>query len=160
MRLVVALALALMGSVAALGLPLSPTFAIAAEKTLPDPALEARAVAIHKLLRCLVCQNQSIHASNAELARDLRRIVRERLAAGEDDDQAIEFVVSRYGDWVLLNPPFKASTLVLWLGPAVLLVLAAAGVIAYFRRRRPTAPDTPLTAEERRRLDVLLKDGG
>ena len=160
MRLLVILGLALVWGAAAFSVPPTPALAIGAEETLPDPALEARAVAIHKLLRCLVCQNQSIHDSNADLARDLRRIVRERLATGEDDGQVIEFVVSRYGDWVLLKPPFKGTTLVLWLGPAVLLALAAAGVIAYFRRRRHATPEAPLTAEEQRRLDALLEDEG
>ncbi len=159
MRLVAILGLALVWGVAALAVPPSPALAIGAEETLPDSALEARAVAIHKLLRCLVCQNQSIHDSNADLARDLRRIVRERLATGENDEQVIDFVVSRYGDWVLLRPPFKGTTLVLWLGPAVLLAAAASGVISYFRRRqRHGAPDAPLTAEERRRLEALLED--
>ena len=159
MRLLVILSLALVWGAVALAVPPSPALAIGAEETLLDSALEARAVAIHKLLRCLVCQNQSIHDSNADLARDLRRIVRERLATGENDEQVIKFVVARYGDWVLLRPPFKGSTLVLWLGPAVLLAAAGAGVIAYFRRRqRQGAPDAPLTAEEQRRLEALLED--
>ena len=133
--------------------------AVTADTPLAEPRLEARAITLHKVLRCLVCQNQSIHDSNAALARDLRRIVRERIAAGASDEAVIEFVVARYGDWVLLRPPFKAKTLVLWLGPAVILVLAAAGVLAYFRHRR-TAPAAaaPLTDEERRRLDALLDE--
>jgi cytochrome c-type biogenesis protein CcmH len=160
MRLLVVMGMVLVWGTVALTVSPAPAFAIGAEETLPDPSLEARAVALHKLLRCLVCQNQSIHDSNANLARDLRRIVRERLAAGENDEQVIDFIVSRYGDWVLLKPPFKGTTLVLWVGPAVLLVLAAAGVIGYFRRRRYAAPDAPLTAEEQRRLEALLEDEG
>ena len=137
----------------------SPDHAIAADTPLADPRLEARAISLHKALRCLVCQNQSIHDSNADLARDLRRIVRERIASGATDKAVIEFVVARFGDWVLLRPPFKTKTLALWLGPGVILVLAAAGVLAYFRRRRTQAAAAPpLTAEERRRLNSLLDE--
>ena len=136
-----------------------PAHAITPDAPLAEPRLEARAISLHKVLRCLVCQNQSIHDSNADLARDLRRIVRERIGAGASDEAVIEFVVARYGDWVLLRPPFKAKTLVLWLGPAVILVLGAAVVLAYFRRRRTHhAAAPPLTAEERRRLDALLDE--
>ena len=85
-------------------------------------------------------------------------VLRDRLAAGEDDKQVIQFIVTRYGDWVLLNPPFKASTLLLWLGPAVLLVIASITVIIYFRRRGIKNTEVPLTAEEKRRLNTLLED--
>src|SRR5258708_18604101 len=90
---------------------------------LTDPQAEARAVTLSRELRCLVCQNQSIEDSNADLAGDLRRIVRERVAAGDSDDQVLAYMTLRYGDWVLLKPPFNLRTAVLWGGPAVLLAL-------------------------------------
>ena len=123
---------------------------------LSDPALEARARTISKQLRCLVCQNQSIDDSDADLARDLRVLVRERLTAGDSDDAVIGFVADRYGDFVLLRPPFKASTLVLWLGSPALLVLGAVVVVLYFRRRRTAQAVAPLSADEQRRIDTLL----
>ena len=124
-----------------------------------DPALEARAVALAKELRCLVCQNQSIMESDAPLARDLRAVVRERVAEGDDDDAVTAYVVARYGDFVLLRPPFKPKTWPLWLGPPLLLALAALALAA--RRRRRTAAAAPaLSAEERARLDRLLDGDG
>ncbi len=127
---------------------------------LPDPAQEARARGLHKQLRCLVCQNQSIVDSNADLARDLRIIVRERVAAGESDQQVLDFMVARYGDWVLMNPPFKATTVILWAGPGLIFLGAAVGVFFYFRRvRRQFAAAVPLSKAERRRLDALFGDG-
>ena len=151
------------GTVLALFLVL--TFAASAaaaqgvDKPLPDPTQERRARALFKDLRCLVCQNQSIDDSNADLARDLRQIVRERVAAGDSDAEAVNFLVSRYGDWVLLNPPFKPGTLVLWLGPLALLLLAAGVTFAYLRRqRRPAAAPAALSEDERRRLEALLED--
>jgi cytochrome c-type biogenesis protein CcmH len=129
------------------------------DQPLSDSAQEVRARALFKDLRCLVCQNQSIDDSNADLARDLRQIVRERIAAGDSDEQAVNFLVSRYGDWVLLNPPFKPGTLVLWLGPLALLLLAAGVTFAYLRRqRRPAAAPAALSDDERRRLEALLED--
>lgn len=149
---------------AALLLALSVPAARAVEpsEVLPDPAMEARAREISKDLRCLVCQNQSIDDSNADLARDLRRLVRERLVAGDDNRQVLTFVVDRYGDYVLLRPPFKPATLLLWVGPFVVLAIGAVGVAVYLRRRQgPGGSDTaPLTEDERRRLDALLKDQG
>jgi cytochrome c-type biogenesis protein CcmH len=123
---------------------------------LSDPALEARARALSKELRCLVCQNESIDDSNADLARDLRRIVRERLTAGDSDDQVIGFITARYGDYVLLRPPLRAGTLVLWFGPVVLLF--AAIVLLILRRRRRPAEAPPLSEEESRRLARLLDE--
>ena len=136
----------------------TPAQAQFVDPPLADAAQEARARALHKQLRCLVCQNQSIDDSNADLARDLRILVRQRIAAGDSDAQAIAFIVERYGDWVLLKPPFKTGTLVLWLGPAVLLLLGAGIVVRYLRRRRAdgTPEPIPLTADERRRLEDLL----
>jgi cytochrome c-type biogenesis protein CcmH len=124
---------------------------------LQDPGQEARARELSQELRCLVCQNQSIDDSNAELARDLRVLVRERIVAGDTDAQVIDFVTSRYGDFVLLRPPVRAYTWALWFGPPVLLAIALAAVL--LRRRRPAelAPP-PLSDDERRRLDALLAD--
>ena len=133
------------------------------DEMLDDPALEARAREISKGLRCLVCQNQSIDDSDANLARDLRVLVRERLVAGDSDGQVIDYVVSRYGDFVLMRPPFKATTYVLWLGPALIGGLGILAVMAFYRRRRAagarrgTAPP-PLTEDEKRRLETLLDD--
>ena len=127
--------------------------AVEPEEQLADPALEARAREIGRELRCLVCQNQSIDDSDADLARDLRRIVRERLTAGDTDDQAMAFVTARYGDYVLLRPPLRAGTLALWFGPVVLLV---AGIAAIVLRRRRRAAAEPFSADEDRRLTRLL----
>jgi cytochrome c-type biogenesis protein CcmH len=136
-----------------------PAFAISAVEQLDDPALESRARAIFKELRCLVCQNQSIDESDATLAKDLRLLVRERLVAGDGDEAIVGYIVSRYGDFVLLEPPFKPTTYALWLGPAVILLLGAAGAAVYLRRHGSrTTPVAPLTADERRRLDALIDD--
>lgn len=134
----------------------APAGAIEPQEQLADPALEARARTISQELRCLVCQNESIDDSNADLARDLRRIVRERLTAGDTDDQVVGFVTARYGDYVLLRPPLRAGTLVLWFGPVVLL-FAAIAVLILRRRRRP-AEAAPLSAEESRRLARLMDE--
>lgn len=135
-----------------------PAAAFENDVPLADPALEARAVALARELRCLVCQNQSLVESDAPLARDLRRLVRERLEAGDSDAEVKAFVAARYGDFVLLRPPFKAATWALWLGPPALALLALA-VAARARRRRAPAP-APLDAAERARLDTLLRPGG
>lgn len=146
--------------VLALGLALSPpAAAFEVDKPLADPASEARAREISTQLRCLVCQNQSIAKSNAPLARDLRQVVRERVAAGDSDAQVMGYVVARYGDWVLLDPPFKLTTLVLWLGPALLVLLVAGGVAVHVRRGGGgVAAPAPLSEDERRRLSALLDD--
>ena len=136
-----------------------PAFAVFIDKPLPDPAAEARAQSLMGLLRCLVCQNQSIHDSNAPLAKDLRVLVRERIAAGDSNDAAMAYIVQRYGDWVLLEPPFKATTWALWLGPAVILVLSITGGAVFLRRqRRVTAAPVPLSTDEEARLARLLDD--
>lgn len=121
--------------------------------TLQDPALEARARAVMQGLRCLVCQNQSIEISDAELAGDLRRIVRERIAAGDNDDQVRAHLVARYGDWVLMRPPFKLSTLALWAGPPALLALG--GIALWAGRNRNNTPPPPLTEAEKARLKEI-----
>jgi len=127
---------------------------------LEDLSEESRAKALFKILRCLVCQNQSIDDSNADLARDLRVLVRQRIAAGDSDDQTVGYIVDRYGDWVLLEPPFKQATLILWLGPLAILILAVGGIALRFRRRTVEAPvaPAPLNADESRRLAELLDD--
>ncbi|HEX6978009.1 MAG TPA: cytochrome c-type biogenesis protein [Alphaproteobacteria bacterium] len=136
----------------------APAGAVLPQEQLADPALEARARAISRELRCQVCQNQSIDDSNAPLAADLRRLVRERLLAGDSDDEIIRYLTARYGDYVLLRPPVRRDTMVLWYGPAIVLALGAAGLIAWFRRRRATPDSAPLTPDEERRLERLLDD--
>ena len=139
-----------------------PALALGIDPPLADPKLEARAITLHKQLRCLVCQNQSIHDSNAGLARDLRQVVRERLVAGDSDDKIISYMVTRYGDWVLLNPPFNLSTAALWGGPIALILFGGLGVGLFLRRSgRRTAPViAPLSDTEQARLDRLLESDG
>jgi cytochrome c-type biogenesis protein CcmH len=130
------------------------------EDRLADPAQEARARELSRELRCLVCQNQSIEDSNAPLARDLRHIVRERVVAGDSDKAVLDYLVQRYGEWVLLKPRFNARTLLLWLGPALLLILGG-GIVFMLYRRQARAHGTPpaaLNVDEQRRLDALLRD--
>ena len=143
-----------------LSLTTIPALAVDPAEILPDPKLEARARELSKELRCLVCQNQSIDDSDAQLARDLRLLVRERLTAGDSDKQVMDYVVSRYGDFVLLKPPFKLSTLALWLGPAAIAVFGIVAVLLYYRRRPrgAEARPTPLSDAEKKRLAELLKD--
>ena len=145
---------------AALFWPLSAPLAVQPGEMLEDPALEARARDISKGIRCLVCQNQDIDSSNADLARDLRVLIRERLVEGDSDEQVESYLVERYGDYVLLKPPFKASTYLLWVGPFVILLVGALGVAAYLRRSS-TAPTgvaaaQPLSESERRKVQQIL----
>ena len=134
-----------------------PALAVEPTEMLKDPALEARARDIGRGLRCVVCQNQSIDDSNAEVAHDMRRAVRERLTAGDSDQQVYDFMVARYGDYVLLDPPFKPRTLILWLGAPLLLVLAGGILLLSARRRRVLGVVQPLSEEEQRKLAALLK---
>ncbi len=136
-------------------------WAVVPSEMLDDPALEQRARAISKELRCLVCQNQSIDESDAGLARDLRVIVRERLVAGDSDGEVIGFVVARYGDWVLLDPPFKPLTWVLWLGPLGIMGVAGLMFRSVFRSQGSLKEGAarPLSDAERRRLSDVLKEG-
>ena len=133
-------------------------WAIQPDEMLSNPKLEARARAIDKELRCLVCQNESIDDSNADLAHDLRVLVRQRVAAGDSDQQVKQYIVARYGNYVLLKPPFDAETYLLWLGPLVLLVIGAGAAILYYRRAARVAQTAPLSAEETRRLAALIGD--
>lgn len=134
----------------------APASAVEPGEILKDPALEERARVISRDLRCVVCQNQSIDDSNADLARDLRLIVRERLKAGDTNAEVIDFVVARYGDFVLLTPPFKPATFLLWGGPGLLLLFGVIGLVLWYRRRG--TPDAPkvLTDDEQARLAALL----
>jgi cytochrome c-type biogenesis protein CcmH len=127
---------------------------------LADPALEARARAISGELRCLVCQNESIDDSGADLAHDLRVLLRERLKAGDSDQQAIAYITARYGQFVLLKPPVEPATYALWFGPPALLALAV--LVIALRLTRGAAPPAPapLSEDERRRLARLLREGG
>ena len=135
-----------------------PAFAVQPDEILDDPVLEERARELSKGLRCLVCRNESIDESNADLARDLRILVRERLVEGDTDDEVIDFIVDRYGEYVLLKPRFDGSTWILWAaGPIMLLMAGAIGVI--YLRGRQTAPpvqEADLTDEEKERLDKIL----
>jgi len=135
----------------------SPALAVNPDEILPDPALEARARAISAQLRCLVCQNQSIDDSNAELARDLRLIVRQRIVDGDSDEAVINYVVSRYGEFVLLKPRLSLKTVALWGMPAILLLVGLFAAISYARGTGRPAPQK-LTSEEEARLDKLIGD--
>ncbi len=139
----------------------TPSSAVDPGEILDDPVLETRARAISAELRCLVCQNQSIDDSDADLAKDLRVLVRERLKAGDSDAEIFDFVVARYGDFVLLNPPFKGTTLLLWGGPSILLLIGIIGIATYFRKRQSVTGEAPvLSADEERRLNALLDGDG
>ena len=145
--------------VLALLLLLVPGLAGAVEprERLADPALEARARALSRTLRCLVCQNESIDESGADLARDIRVLLRERLAAGDSDAAARRFIVARYGDFVLLKPPLELATVVLWFAPVLLLISGGIAVVLYVRRH-PEAEMPELSETERQRVAQLLRE--
>ena len=134
--------------------------AVQPDEILADSALEGRARALSKELRCMVCQNQSIDDSDAPLARDLRVLVRERLQAGDSDGQVIDFLVARYGEFVLLKPRFSLHTALLWLGPAAVMLIGALGLLVLARRYRavsgPAAAGATLTPAEQARLSEIL----
>jgi cytochrome c-type biogenesis protein CcmH len=135
-----------------------PVLAVQPDEILKDPALEARARDLSRELRCMVCQNQSIDDSEAPLARDLRILVRERLTAGDNDSQVLDFLVARYGEFVLLKPRFEWHTAVLWLTPVGVLIAGAIAMFAALRRRRVAAPSLPpLSAEEEQRLAEMVE---
>ena|SRR5689334_14131355 len=143
----------------------SPALAVLPDEVMSDPAKEARARALSQELRCMVCQNQSIDDSEAPLARDLRLLVRERIASGDSDAQVIDFLVARYGEFVLLRPRFERQTLLLWLVPP--LVLFSGGLVLWLQARRRTKveagevpSDNELTPEEQARLRVLMAGEG
>lgn len=146
----------------ALAIPAGRARAVTPDEMLADPVLEARARDISQGLRCVVCQNQSIDDSNAPLAKDLRVLVRERLKAGDSNEQAIGYIVARYGNFVLLKPPLQLDTALLWFGPLLLLALAGYGLAAVLKRQQRAAPPvqaTPLSKDEERRLARLIGDG-
>ena len=150
-------------AIALLLLASAPAQAVLPNEVLADPALESRARELSRNIRCLVCQNQSIDESNADLARDLRILVRERLKSGDSDQQILDFLIARYGDFILLKPPLKGVTIVLWFGPAIVFVAALIGLGVYFRRRRnalgQAAESGPsLSHAERDRLEHLLDE--
>ncbi|MEO1013639.1 MAG: cytochrome c-type biogenesis protein [Pseudomonadota bacterium] len=128
------------------------------DERLDDPVLEERARAVGRELRCVVCQSQSIEDSDAPLAQDLRKLVRERISAGDTNKEALDYIAARYGDYVLLRPPVRGSTFLLWAAPAGLLVIAGAAAVVFLRRKLPAAAADPqgaslqLTEEERARL--------
>jgi cytochrome c-type biogenesis protein CcmH len=134
----------------------APALAVQPDEVLPDPALEARARKLSRELRCLVCQNQSIDDSDAPLARDLRLLVRERLKAGDQDSQVLGFLTSRYGEFVLLKPRLGPATALLWLFPAVLVVIGAGTLAAIIRRRAALPGEAALTPDEEARLAELV----
>ena len=131
--------------------------AVRPDEMLADPGLEARARDIGGELRCLVCRNQSIDDSDADLAHDLRVLVRERIKAGDTNEAVIAYVRSRYGDFVLLRPPLRVGTLLLWGGPLLILIVGGVALARFYHHRERTAPP-PLSAEERRRLAAALGD--
>jgi cytochrome c-type biogenesis protein CcmH len=134
-----------------------PAFAVNPDEVLADPGLEARARTISAELRCMVCQNQSIDDSNAELAKDLRVLVRERITAGDSDSQVMDYIVSRYGDFVLLKPRLGVNTVLLWGMPVFLLLVGGAVIVRQISRRRRLASVEPLSADEQRALDDILR---
>lgn len=140
----------------------TPALAVEPDEVLDDPALEARARDISKELRCVVCQNQSIDDSHADIARDMRLLVRERLEAGDTDTQVVDHLVARYGDYVLLRPPFQTNTLALWIGPPLLAVIVVILGLLFFRayQRERTAGDgpEPLSPTDRAQLDALVEE--
>ena len=135
-----------------------PAFALEPGEALDDPALEARARAISQELRCLVCQNESIDDSAAPLARDLRRIVRERLLAGDTDEEVLDYIVARYGEYVLLRPRVKFGTWLLWFGPPAAVLIGGLAIMVYVRRRSAGPQETALSEDEERRLREIVND--
>jgi len=124
-----------------------------------DPQIEQRMKALTEQLRCLVCQNETLADSRADLAEDLRREIREQMKAGKSDQEIIAFLTDRYGDFVLYNPPVKRITYLLWFGPFVLLIGGTGVLYRYLRRRRELIQDQPLTADERKRAEDILRGG-
>ncbi|MBB4954464.1 cytochrome c-type biogenesis protein CcmH [Agrobacterium vitis] len=138
-------------------LSVSSAFAVNPDEVLKDPALEARARHLSSQLRCMVCQNQSIDDSNAELAHDLRMLVRERIVKGDSDDDVIRYLVSRYGEFVLLKPRLTRETILLWAAPGLFLLIGGGVAFAYSRRRRSRQDAHVLSAEEEARLKQILE---
>jgi cytochrome c-type biogenesis protein CcmH len=153
----IVLALACWGVLAAA----HPALAVQPDEVLSDANLEARARVLSRELRCMVCQNQSIDDSDAPLAKDLRILVRERLTKGDSDEQVMDFLVSRYGEFVLLRPTFEWHTAILWLTPLIVLLVGGVALLAAIRRRRVATPSPlPLDADEERQLREVLDKSG
>ncbi len=136
---------------------LAPAGAVEPDEILGDPALEARARVLSKLLRCVTCQSENIDESNAPLARDLRILVRDRLQAGDTDEEVIDFVVARYGEYVLLKPPLRGDTALLWAGPALFALAGVGFLVMVLAKRRARPAPGPLSAAEERAVEELLK---
>lgn len=135
--------------------------AVTAKEAQPneDPKIEQRMKALTEQLRCLVCQNETLADSRADLAEDLRREIREQIKAGKSDKEIIAFLTARYGDFVLYNPPVKTTTYLLWFGPFILLIAGTGVLYRYLKRRRELISDQPLTTDERKRAEELLRSG-
>jgi cytochrome c-type biogenesis protein CcmH len=144
----------------AAALAAQPVLAVQPDEMLKDPALEARARTLSAELRCLVCQNESIDDSNADLAHDLRVLIRQRITAGDTNEQVIDYLVARYGEFILLKPRFNWHTVLLWAAPPGALVLGAIMAVVAYRRRRGDGPPQPLDAGEEATLQRLLSDEG
>ncbi len=134
------------------------TFAKDAAPLADDPVTEQRLIAISEEMRCLVCQNESLAGSRSDLANDLRREIRVLIVEGKTDEQIRNFMVERYGDFVLYRPPVKPITWLLWIGPFVILLAGIIGLMVYLRRRNQSMPSATLSAEDNRRIDTLLQD--
>ncbi|WP_020594565.1 cytochrome c-type biogenesis protein [Kiloniella laminariae] len=136
----------------------SLAFAVEPDEVLDDPVLEARAREISREVRCPVCQNEPIDSSNAELARELRLVVRERLVAGDSDQQVKNYLADRYGDFVLFRPPVKATTYLLWAGPGLIFLFGGVGIFFFYRGSRRQKAPVPLSSDEQKKLNQLLTD--
>jgi cytochrome c-type biogenesis protein CcmH len=134
----------------------APALAVEPAEMLRDPVLEARAREISEHLRCVVCQNQTIDGSNAPLAHDMRLLVRERLLAGDTNEEVLDYIVDRYGNFVLLRPPIEADTIALWVSPFIVLALASLGLFAAARAKTSQRATAPLTDDERRTLAARI----
>ncbi len=124
-----------------------------------DPEIERRMVALSEDLRCLVCQNETIAASRADFANDMRREIREQMQANRSDKEIVDFLVARYGDFVLYRPPFKSTTALLWIGPFLFLLIGAVFLFIYLKRRRQQIEEPKLTEQQLKQAEALLKDG-
>ncbi|MFC5583954.1 cytochrome c-type biogenesis protein CcmH [Nitratireductor kimnyeongensis] len=149
---------ALTAALGLLNLALQPVLAVQPDEILDNPVLEARARALSAELRCMVCQNQSIDDSDAELARDLRVLVRERLKTGDSNEEVIAYVVDRYGEFVLLKPRFSYRNALLWGAPVILLAMGGVLIVTSARRRKADGVVSSLSAEEKKRLDQILNE--
>lgn len=132
--------------------------AVQPDEKLDDPALEARARELSAEIRCVVCQHESIETSNAGIARDIRILIRERLTAGQNEDQVREYLVSRYGDYILFQPPMKPATWLLWFGPGLVFLIGLMTFIGYLLKRRPVHRPDHLSEDEQRRLQQLVEE--